>query len=103
MNEFKRNILRTEIYEEIIPPADCKQANVTISSADAEASDDGTVWLTYTNCAGDVVDLQYPDAGFYTGLCVSPTTGEAFYYYVSGVATNAGSCDLEITATDCGG
>lgn len=104
MNEFKRNIFWTEVNEDIIPPVDCKQANVTISSIDAEASDDGTVWVSYTNCAGDAADQQYADAGSYPGsLCVDPDTSFAFYYFVSGEATNAGNSGAIITVTNCGG
>lgn len=100
MEDFKRNILMTG--DAVAPVVTCKKANVTISSIDADASDDGTVWLDYTNCAGDPTSLQYPDAGSYPGLCVDHDTSFAFYYYVGGVATNAGSSGALLTSEDCG-
>ncbi len=100
MNNIKKLIFRTQT-EDIVPPSECKLADITISSIDAEASDDGTVWLDYTNCSGYIVNLQYPDAGTYTGLCVDPDTSFAFYYFLGGAATNAGSSGAIITATDC--
>lgn len=85
-----------------IAPAVCKLADVTISTEAAEDSDDGTVWLTYMNCSGVNVDLQFSDAGFYAGaVCANISTGEAFFYYKAGIATNASGCDLVLTATDC--
>lgn len=102
MKEFRKSIYR--MYDEDIPvPTICYLANVTISSVDAEASDDGTVWLRYMACDGSESTLQFSDAGFFANtVCVNINTDEAFYYFVGGEALNAGSCDLQITTNECG-
>lgn len=101
MKEFRKSIYR-ESQEIIIPPSDCKFANVTISAVDAEDSDDGTVWVDYTGCDGNPHSQQYPDAGTYlNSLCVDAGTSYASYYFKGMASFNAGSTIFEITGTNC--
>jgi hypothetical protein len=99
MNNFKRNIYRTETIQQ---PQSCITIAAVIVNDELVRADDGTLRAYYTDCNGAPAIFEFIDPGsFNNAFCAKNGTQLALQYVEGGVYKVARQSTISYTQINC--